>query len=992
MGPLRRSNRLAPPLALTALVVAASASRAEGPAGEARIPWTTSRIVGTPEAPPPFAAEPAFPRLTFDRPVLLTWLPGSDRLVVAELTGKVLTFPADPRADRADVALDLSKARPGMVAIYGLAFHPRFEENRSVFVCYVTQNGRPDGTRVSRFKVGRSDPPRIDPASEEVIITWLSGGHNGGCLQFGPEGDLYISTGDAADPSPPDPLDTGQDVSDLLSSILRIDVDRRDPGKPYRIPPDNPLIRVPGARPEVWAYGLRNPWRMSFDRATGDLWVGDVGWELWELVYRVERGGNYGWSVMEGRQPIRVEGRRGPTPILPPTIDHPHSEAASITGGYVYRGTRLKELVGAYIYGDYQSGTVWGLRFDGKHVTWRGELADTGLRLVSFGEDRAGEIYLVEHERSNQVYRLVPNPAPEQRRDFPRRLSRTGLFASTKDHAPAPGVVPYAINAAAWDDGERAERLLAIPGAGRIEVDKEGNWKLPEGSVLARTVTLELVAGDPKSRRRLETQVLHFERGSWRPYTYIWDDEQADATLADAAGSSRTFVVRDDRAPGGRREHAHRFAARSECILCHNPWVEARTTVFGRQSASPLALNTAQLHRDGPEGGEDQVRRLERLGYFARPLPPGDPPRLTDPYDESADPAARARSYLQVNCAHCHQFNAGGAANIELSASLPLERTKTVGIRPIQGTFGIDDARIIAPGEPERSVLYYRVAKTGAGRMPRVGSQRVDERASRLIADWIARMPRPPSGGLDARDAEALGVLQGESPSPAARDEAIRRLTGSTRGALALLREIERGAIPGPALREIVARAKDLPKVEVRDLFERFVPDQERVKRLGDAIDPAAILALRGDPKRGREWFFAESATQCKTCHRVGGEGGEVGPDLGGIGAKYAKPDLLRHILDPSREVDPKYAAYQVATKDGRVLVGLIVEKTARELVLRDAQGRTTRVAAGDVEQQAAQPKSLMPESLLRDLTAQQAADLLEFLASQKGGGPKAGR
>src|SRR5205085_2542415 len=129
---------------------------------------------------------------------------------------------------------------------------------------------------------------------------------------------------------------------------------------------------TPGARPEIWAYGLRNPWRMSVDRRTGDLWVGDVGWELWEMIHRVERGGNYGWSITEGRQSVRPDGERGPTPIRPPVVEHPHSEAASLTGGYVYRGDRLKDLAGTYIYGDFQSGKVWGLRHDGKAVTWRG--------------------------------------------------------------------------------------------------------------------------------------------------------------------------------------------------------------------------------------------------------------------------------------------------------------------------------------------------------------------------------------------------------------------------------------------------------------------------------------------------------------------------------------------------------------------------------------------------------------------------------------------
>lgn len=968
--------------------------RPEPPGGReapdpARVPWTASRFAGTPEPPPPYVVEPAFPRLTFDRPVALVHAPGTDRLFVAEVGGKILSFPEDRGSATADLALDLSGHPDGFAALYALAFHPDFARNRLAYVGYVAKNDDPEGTRISRFRVEGDSPPRIDPASETVLLTWYGGGHNGCDLQFGNDGCLYISTGDGAGPTPPDPLDTGQDLSDLLSSVLRIDVDGADPGRAYRVPRDNPFVGLPGARPEVWAYGFRNPWRMSFDRETGDLWVGDVGWELWELIFRVERGGNYGWSVVEGRQPVRPESRRGPTPISPPVVDHPHSEAASITGGYVYRGDRLADLRGAYIYGDYQSGKVWGLRFDreARRVTWHEELADTGLRLVAFGEGAGGELYLVEHERSNQVFRLVPDPTPRAATGFPRRLSETGLFESTRDHRPAPGVVPYAINAESWSDGARAGRLLAIPGEGRIEVDPEGRWRLPEGSVLARTVTLDLAEGDPSSRRRIETQVLHLEDGSWRPYTYVWDDDQADATLADAAGSSRHFEVIDPEAPGGRREHDYRVAARSECLLCHNPWVEARTTVFGRQTASPLAFQAAQLNRPTPDGEEGQVRRLERLGFFGSPLPAGELPRLADPYDESADLDARARAYLHVNCAHCHQFNAGGTATIQLAHDVPLDQAKLVGERPSQGGFGIEGARIVAPGDPSRSVLYYRVSKAGPGRMPRIGSERVDARGSRLLADWIAAMPHEPPGP----EADALAALREPRAAPAARRQAVARLLGSTRGALAVLYGIDRGEVAPAARDEVAALAASGGSAEVRDLFERFLPDSERVRRLGDRVDVDALLALPGDPERGRRWFFAESATSCASCHRVGGQGGDLGPELDAIGSKYGPRDLLRHVLEPSREVEERYVATAVATTDGRVVVGRLLERGERDLLLKDARNETVRIELEDVEQEAASPTSLMPEGLLRALTAQQAADLIAFLASLRGAAPASG-
>jgi uncharacterized repeat protein (TIGR03806 family) len=979
-------RRLLSILAAVLVVNVPHDGKAQAPTKARRVPWTTSKISGTPDPPLPYSAEAVFPKLRFDRPVLVTFQPGTRRLVVAELPGKVLSFEDQPEVDRAQTAIDLAQARKGTSALYGLAFHPKFSENRQLFLCYVLGDG-PDRTRLSRFTASQADPLKIDPASEEVLMTWYGGGHNGGCLAFGPDGHLYVSTGDAANPSPPDGFDTGQSLDDLLGAILRIDVDHTGgPNSHYRIPADNPFANRPGSRGEIWAYGLRNPWRMSFDRKNGDLWVGDVGWELWELIYRVERGGNYGWSIMEGRQPIRPAATRGPTPILPPTADHPHSEAASITGGYVYRGKRLSALVGVYIYGDYQSGKIWGLRHDGKSITWRGELADTGLRIAAFGEDSEGELYFVEHERSNQIYRLVPNTTRSTSPAFPKLLSQTGLFANTETHEPSPGVEPYSINAEAWADGARADRLLAIPGAGRITPTDEGRLRLPEGSVLARTVSLDLTAGDRASRRRLETQILHFETGSWRPYTYMWNDDQSDAALLEPAGSVRSFTVRDNTAPGGKREVSYRFAARSECVLCHNPWVEAKSTVFGRQSASPLGFDTTQLDRSVIASGRSvsQLERLEQLGYFEKPTPPARPRALANPYDESASVDARARAYLQVNCSHCHQFNAGGATTIALAAALPLNETKTVGAVPAQGSFGIDQARVITPGAPERSVLYYRICKTGAGRMPRAGSHIVDPKATRLIADWITGMPKTDAQAMPAHGTFTRRASNLEGEPAGDRASMIGQLLSSTSSALSLVRAIDRGDVSEPILKQIAAIAKDDPRSEIRDLFERFLPDSERIQRLGELIDVAALLALPGDADRGQRLFAAESTAQCRNCHKLGGVGTELGPDLSGIGAKYQRADLLKHILEPSRDVDPKFTLYAVATKSGQVFTGLLTSKTGEEVVLRDNQNREQRIPTREIEEQGPRAGSLMPDGLLRDLTAQQAADLLEFLSRQK--------
>ena len=445
--------------------------------------------------------------------------------------------------------------------------------------------------------------------------------------------------------------------------------------------------------------------------------------------------------------------------------------------------------------------------------------------------------------------------------------------------------------------------------------------------------------------------------------------------------------------PGGRREWNYRVHARTECVLCHNPWVEKKTTVFGVQSASPLGVNTPQLNRRCEQAGAaaNQLVTWHKLGLLAWTPDVSRLPKLVDPYDESADLDRRARSYLHANCAHCHQFNAGGTANIALGHDVPLDRARLIGDRPIQGTFQIAGARIIAPGDPAGSVLYYRMSKLGGGRMPRVGSDVVDERATRLIHDWIASMPSPKTGtaapgvanvALEDREAFA-GLRHADQLSPTARVGGNRSSRVVDPGCLDAAGHDRSGSAPRIRCGARLSRSRGTVRsIEVRDLFERFIPEDERVKRLGDVVDRKAILALRGDRERGRLVFTAHAAAQCKSCHRAGEVGENVGPDLTKIGSKYNKLDLLDQILEPSRTIEPQYATYLLETKDGRVFTGLAVERTSGAVVLKDAQGKTIKVPSADIDRLVPQPRSLMPELLLRDLTAQQVADLLEFLAS----------
>lgn len=949
--------------------------------------WTTSRVIGSPEPPLPYVTERAFPALKFNHSLDLVAAPGSDRLFVVEQFGKIFSFEDRGDVTQADLVVDLAEKIPGVKETYALAFHPDFQRNRYCYICYIEAPDQPHGTHVSRFRVSDTNPPTIDVATETPLLTWRSGGHNGCCLKFGPDGYLYISTGDAGPANPPDIFKTGQDLGDLLSSILRIDVDHADEGRNYRIPADNPFVDRPEAKGEIWSYGLRNPWRMSFDRKTGDLWVGDVGWELWEMLFRIERGGNYGWAVMEGRQSTHPEWPRGPTPFLPPTIDHSHAESSSITEGLTYYGSRLKELQGTHIYSDYDTGKFWSFRFEQGRVIDHREIADTTHRVVGFGEDRAGEFYILDHT-AGTIHRLIPNPQEDRSQTFPRTLQQTGLFTSVKDRQMAPGVVPYSINAEPWSDYAKAERFIAIPDELAVKTASTP-WTFPVNTVLVKTLMLELKGGDPATRRAIETQLLHFDGTEWMTYTYQWNDEQTDAMLVDAAGAERVFEVTEPTAVKSSDSHTSvrhqtwRFSGRAECQRCHNRW-----------SGPPLAFNVPQLNRSHNDDRKpvSQLQTLVALGILDHPVPEEDQPQLADPYDASTGLEPRARAYLQVNCAHCHRMHAGGAVLSQMHYDLSLDKMNMIGVRPTQGTFGIHAAQVIAPGNPYRSVLYYRMSKLGGGRMPYIGSSELDRDGIALIHDWIEQLS-PELSPEKAGDEAALKLKQDDrlllkelrqSGDPIIVTPLIDQLLSTTGGGLMLLEAVDQRALPPSAAAVAIERGTIHPELTVRDLFERYLSPDQRIKRLGSVIQPTQILSLVGDPGKGRKLFFETASISCKNCHRIQKEGKEVGPELTTIGKRLTREQLLESLLEPSKRIDPKYVTYLAETTDGRLHTGILLSRDEQEVVLKDALDHSILIPVADIEQLVPQRQSLMPDLLLRDMTAQQVADLLEYLGSLK--------
>ncbi|MGI8964620.1 MAG: PQQ-dependent sugar dehydrogenase [Limisphaerales bacterium] len=362
----------------------------------------------------------AFPNLKFDRPL---WLcessDGTKRLFVAQQAGKILILPNDRNSAETKTFLDISDRKPfekNEEGLLGLAFHPQCRTNGKFYIYYSQQN--PRRSVISEFQISKTNSDRADKSSERILLEipkpdW---NHNGGELIFGPDGLLYIGLGDGGGKN--DQYHNGQNLSSLLAKILRIDVNFQSGNLAYGIPKDNPYIGQENARAETWAYGLRNPWRFSFDRKTGELYCADVGQDKWEEIDLIAKGGNYGWSFREGFHEFGTNAPPANARFIDPILEYPHfapqttnhSPGLSVTGGYVYRGKKLPELDGIYLYADFLTGTLWGLRCENGKVTSHGALVEMpkGLnpprQISSFGEDAAGEIYILSYD--GKIYEL----------------------------------------------------------------------------------------------------------------------------------------------------------------------------------------------------------------------------------------------------------------------------------------------------------------------------------------------------------------------------------------------------------------------------------------------------------------------------------------------------------------------------------------------------------------------------------------------------------
>ena len=915
----------------------------------ARSPWTTSRIQGSPELAKPFIADEILTQQDVADVLEIVSLPG--KIIVAENGGKIWSLPRDLSASTKDLMIDLKAKYPALDHTYGMAFHPKWRENKEVFITYTLGAGVEDGTKLSRFKLSSIEPMIIDPESEEGVLAWLSGGHNGASIQFGPDGMLYISTGDAEVPAPPDPRNTGQDTSDLLSSVLRIDIDKREGGKNYGVPADNPFMGKANARPEIWAFGFRNPWKISFD-LQGRLWCGDVGWELWEMIHLVGRGTNHGWSAMEATQTVKPELLSPLAPITPPVVAHPHTEAASITGGFVYHGKALPELDGAYVYGDYETGKVWALWHDGTKITRHEEIADTPHKIVTFGRLDDGEIIYAHWGKPSTFYRLIRNPAVSQPASFPHKLSETGLFADVVNQTPATGVYEFNVTEPMWHDRLVGQRFIALPGESKIEASilkkKDGSpngskvlW--PKDAVLAKTLSTPDVAA-----RLVETQILHHDGETWTGYSYRWNSEQTDAELVAVNGAETEVPV--EQAP-----IQHRFHARAECVRCHTPW-----TGFA------LGFQPQQL---ASISGQSARETALSVGLVNEAFFETSAARVVNSRDTKADLDARARSWLHANCAHCHRQNGGGSVALRLNLELPLLETVLIGEKPLRGDMGIMDARLIAPGVPSHSTLLARIARTGAGRMPIIGSNEVDMHGFDLLWQWIEGLGKhtPP--------------LVGKYPLTAATSNEAHTVSD----ALSVLesRHTSRVMTSEPDKRFESYLGSTDPNIA--PLFERFLPPDKRRKTIGLTPDVPQLIAMSGDSKRGGELLSPTGrAGTCLACHFVNGTGRDFGPDLSKVGARLTKELLLESLLQPSKMIAQGFAAYTATLSEGSMQMGFMVKQTKDVAALKLVTGQSITLRMEEAKTIKSLPSSLMPEGLLQSLTAQEVADLLAFLVSLK--------
>jgi len=714
-----------------------------------------------------YTTQNALGSLTFTNPIYTASPPGeTNRLFVVERRGRIQlvsnlkTTPVKSEfLNLANVTGVTGLTQSGENGLLSMAFHPDYATNGEFFVFYSFIQDSKLYQRVARLRMQSGNPNAADHSFIEPLITQLdeASNHNGGTVAFGPDGYLYISVGDEGAAN--DVFDNARRIDrDFFGAILRIDVDRK-PGSlapsthtqssaafpsavhsgTYTVPADNPFIGSTGwhgaeiqtstLRTEIWATGLRNPFRFSFDSATGRLFCADVGQEKYEEINLITRGGDYGWSWREGKHAFT----NGPDPITPPAgftpispvfeYDHTLTNGepafgSSITGGVVYRGRAMPELTGKYVFTDYGSG--WIMALEESSGKWTARFLTEDLGVAGLGTDpRDGEVLLCMLD-GGTVRKLMHTGPPTT--VLPATLSATGVFSNTPALTPAPGVVPYDVNAPFWSDHAIKQRWFSLKTTTtKFGFSEQGNWTLPAGAVWIKHFDIDTERGNPATRRRLETRILVKTKSDVYGLSYKWRDDQTEADLV--SGSGLNYAI-----PGSSPAQTWRFPSRVECTSCH-------TSAAGYA----LSFHTAQLNRaSSTPGYGQQLAALHQAGYLdQKPAVSGLLPAFATATDTTQTLEWRSRSYLSVNCSPCHQ--PGGAVPSSWDARYHLSLHDTGLVNGVANNSGTDPLnRLIVPGDTAHSILLHRLGATGGfSRMPPIGSNEADADGLALITDWI---------------------------------------------------------------------------------------------------------------------------------------------------------------------------------------------------------------------------------------------------------------
>ncbi|MEY4385170.1 MAG: hypothetical protein RLY20_453 [Verrucomicrobiota bacterium] len=730
----------------------------------------------------------AFPGLNFEDAVVITTPPGrTNQIFVAERRGIISYVPDINAANPVrNVFLNITNmvqfddAVEGEMGLLGVAFHPNFQSNGYFFVAYEAP-GSPYTNRLARFQ---ADPVTlaVNTNTQVVLFDVLDQdfNHNGSDLHFGPtDGYLYMCMGDEG--SQYNARQNAQRIDkDLFSAILRIDVDKK-PGnvepRPsanttripttnglayYSIPANNPFVNATNylgsitnaggtlfntntLRAEIFATGLRHVWRFSID-TNGEVWVGDVGQDRYEEVNIITNGGNYGWAYYEGVTDTFTSYPTQTGTLLslasappgfaaayrPPLYYYNHTaltgdaqfKGNSISGGVVYRGNRIPELNGAYVFGDFVSGNVWALWRSNNTVIATNRIG--GMAGVSaYGLDPGNGDVLLANYAQNQIQRLIKVEANND--SFPQKLSDTGAFADLTTLSPNPGMLNYDPIVAFWSDNAIKRRWFAQTDlSSNITHVTDGNWVLPPAMVWVKHFDFEMIRGNPATKKRLETRFIVKSTNGVYGVSYAWDPAGTEAYLVPDGGTNFSLTYTDG---VSTVTQAWGIPSRSDCIVCH-------VEVAGRA----LSFNTRQLNQTSTINGitGNQLKTLSDAGYFVNPVTaPQTLPAFAHATNSAASLEYRTRSYLAVNCAQCHQPGGSGSSTWDARAWLSLGDTHLINGIPYNDGANPSN-KLVVPGDVAHSIVLQRIRGNGFSRMPPLATTVIDAVNTNLLTAWIS--------------------------------------------------------------------------------------------------------------------------------------------------------------------------------------------------------------------------------------------------------------